>query len=93
MMDKDGKAVEKTFQLFENSEYVDTMGNVAVIDVFKSGDEILYVEADGKIKTMKQSDKKSKSESNSDKEKDSTNKDAKDKNDKTKDKEQKPSDK
>jgi hypothetical protein len=53
MTDENGKTVEKTFQLVEDSEYVDSTGRVAVLDVFQSGDDILFVEADGRIKSMK----------------------------------------
>ncbi len=53
MTDKDGKTSERTFTLIEDSEYLDSTGRVAVLDVFKSGDDILFVEADGRIKGMK----------------------------------------
>jgi len=57
--DKSGKDVEKTFRLVEDSEYIDSNGNVAVLDVFRSGDEILFIEADGTIESLKKSPQKS----------------------------------
>jgi hypothetical protein len=53
MEDKEGKEVEKTFHLMEDAEYLDSTGRVATIDVFQSGDEILFVEMEGNIKEMK----------------------------------------
>ncbi len=53
MMDKEGKEVEKTFQLTEDVEYIDTTGRVASLDVFQSGDEVLFIESEGKIKELK----------------------------------------
>src|SRR5579863_3033766 len=40
MTGKDGKQVEKTFQLMEDAEYLDSTGRVARLDVLQSGDEI-----------------------------------------------------
>jgi uncharacterized protein YigE (DUF2233 family) len=57
MKDKEGKDTEKTFQLMEDAEYLDSTGRVATIDVFQSGDEVLILEADGKIKEMKKDTK------------------------------------
>ena len=53
MTDENGKQTEKTFRLVEESEYLDSTGRVAVLDVFQSGDDILFIEADGRIKSMK----------------------------------------
>ncbi|HZZ70834.1 MAG TPA: hypothetical protein VFE24_01180 [Pirellulales bacterium] len=72
MLDDHGKSVEKTFHLVENSEYVDSTGRAAVLDVFQSGDDVLFVEANGHIQSMKKSSKKAHS-----------NTSAKDSNDKT----------
>ena len=58
MTDENGKEVEKTFRLVEESEYLDSTGRVAVLDVFQSGDDVLFVEADGRIKSMKKSNHK-----------------------------------
>lgn len=60
MTDDSGKSVEKTFNLVEDSEYLDTSGDVAVMEVFKSGDEVLIVEDQGKIQAMKKADNKDK---------------------------------
>ncbi len=53
MTDENGKQVEKTFQLTEDSEYIDSTGRVAVLDVFQSGDDVLLVDAEGRIKSMR----------------------------------------
>jgi hypothetical protein len=53
MMDKTGKEVEKTFHLTEESEYIDSTGRVAALDVFQSGDYVLLIEENGTIKEMK----------------------------------------
>ncbi len=53
MTDEDGKQVEKTFRLAEDSEYVDSTGCVAVLDVFQSGDDVLLIDTEGRIKSMK----------------------------------------
>ena len=52
----DGKDVEKTFKLAENIEYMDSTGNVAVADIFTSGDVVLIVESDGTITKMQKKD-------------------------------------
>jgi hypothetical protein len=58
--DKDGKEVERTFTLVEDSEYVDSTGRVAVLDVFRSGDDVLLVEGEGKLEAMKKAPDQSK---------------------------------
>ena len=55
--DQDGKEVDKTFYLAEDAEYVDDTGRVATIDVFRSDDEVLIVEREGKIAVVKNSAK------------------------------------
>ena len=60
MMDKEGKEVEKTFQLMEDVEYIDTTGRVASLDVFQSGDQVLFIESEGKIKELKKDTKHTK---------------------------------
>jgi 3-dehydroquinate synthase class II len=57
MKDKQGKEVDKTFQLMDDAEYFDSTGRVAVIDVFQSGDEVLIVETDGKIQELQKDSK------------------------------------
>lgn len=52
MKDKEGKEVEKTFKLTETVKYLDSTGKVAAIDIFKSGDMVLVVEAEGHLKEM-----------------------------------------
>ena len=58
MKDKDGKDTEKTFTLTEDATYWDSEGNVAKLDVFQSGEDVLIVEKDGKIKELKKGAKK-----------------------------------
>jgi 3-dehydroquinate synthase class II len=60
MKDKDGKDTEKTFKLAETVRYLDSTGKAVAIDVFKSGDDVLILEADGQVKEVhqKKGDKK-----------------------------------
>ena len=53
MEDKEGREVEKTFQLTEDIEYLDSTGQIGTLDIFQSGDEVLIIEMEGKIKEMK----------------------------------------
>src|SRR5690242_14241940 len=57
MEDKSGKEMERTFKLTEEVRYADSTGKVVAVDVFKSGDYVLVVEADGKLKELRQSKK------------------------------------
>jgi hypothetical protein len=50
---ENGRSVQRTFKLVEDSLYLDSSGNVAELDVFRSGDRVLYVEREGKIRAMK----------------------------------------
>ena len=67
MKDKDGKETTRTFTLAEDAEYLDSTGRVARVDVFTSGDYVLIVEAEGKIKQMKKQDKGKSGKDRSDK--------------------------
>jgi hypothetical protein len=58
MKGKDGKQAEKTFKLAESVRYLDSTGKAVAIDVFKSGDYVLVLEADGQVKELRKSDKK-----------------------------------
>ena len=60
MKDKVGKDVEKVFQLMEDAEYLDNTGRIATLNVFRSGDAILVVESEGRIKAMKRAADKDK---------------------------------
>ena len=53
MPDANGKDIEKTFQLAEDVEYIDSTGKVIELDEFRSGDDVLFIEAEGRIKEMK----------------------------------------
>ena len=57
MKDKEGKDVEKTFQLMDDVEYFDSTGRVATIEIFQSGDEVLLVETEGKIQELQKDTK------------------------------------
>ena len=54
MKDKDGKEVQRTFTLTEDARYFDSTGKVAALDVFRSGNDVLVVEEQGKLKQLKQ---------------------------------------
>jgi hypothetical protein len=55
MKGKDGKEMERTFKLTEEVRYADSTGKVIAADVFKSGDYVLVVEEEGKLKEVRQS--------------------------------------
>jgi hypothetical protein len=57
--DDQGKETEKTFKLAEDIRYLDSTGKVAAIDVFKNGNEVIIVEAEGKLKEIRKKDTKS----------------------------------
>jgi len=57
MTGKDGKESERTFTLTSDVLMWDSRGNVAEMDVFRSGDLILVVEAEGKLKAVQKNDK------------------------------------
>ena len=57
MKNKQGKEQERTFRLTEDIRYVDSTGRVAAVDVFRSGDEVLVVEREGRLVEMKQHNK------------------------------------
>ena len=52
---KDGKQTEKVFKLTEDAEYLDSSGRVATLDVFRSGDQVLIIEGEGRVSGMKKS--------------------------------------
>ncbi len=52
MTDKSGKKTTKTFTLTEDIRYFDSTGRAAAVDVFQSGDEVLVVESEGKLKEV-----------------------------------------
>lgn len=53
MDDPTGHKVEKTFQLTEDLEYVDSTGRIATLDVFRCGEEVLFVATEGQIEDLK----------------------------------------
>jgi uncharacterized protein YigE (DUF2233 family) len=58
MKDKDGKDAEKVFHLEQDAEYLDSTGRVARLDIFRSGDEVLVIEGEGRIKGLKKASDK-----------------------------------
>ena len=60
MKDKNGKEVTKDFKLAEDIRMLDEKGNVAAIDVFQSGNDVLVVEREGKLVEMKKHNPKDK---------------------------------
>jgi len=55
MKDKNGKDVPRTFKLTEDIRYFDSTGRVAAVDVFQSGNDVLIVEEQGRLKEVRQS--------------------------------------
>jgi transcriptional accessory protein Tex/SPT6 len=53
MKNKDGKSVQKKFNLTEEVRMLDSNGRIVAIDVFQSDDDVLILEADGKLKEIK----------------------------------------
>ncbi len=60
MKDKNGKEVTRDFKLTEDIRMLDEKGNVAAIDVFQSGNEVLVVEREGKLVEMRKHNVKDK---------------------------------
>lgn len=52
MKNKEGKQETRTFKLTEEVRMLDSTGRAVAIDVFQSGDEVLVVEAAGKLKEL-----------------------------------------
>ncbi len=52
MKDQNGKDVSKSFKLTEDIRYFDSNGKAVAIDVFRSGDNVLVVEAQGRLREM-----------------------------------------
>ncbi len=50
--DRNGDHAERIFFLTDDIEYIDDTGEVATIEVFQSGDEVLIFESEGKIKEL-----------------------------------------
>ena len=74
MRDNNGKETEKTFNLVEDAEYIDSTGRVATLNVFRSGDQVLVIEGEGKVTSMKKSDKQDSSSATANKPKSSNTK-------------------
>jgi len=55
MKDENGKETTKVFKLTEDAEYIDSSGRVAALEIFRSGDQVLVIEGEGRIKGMKKS--------------------------------------
>jgi hypothetical protein len=54
MTDKEGKEHERTFKLTGDVRYFDSTGKVVAIDWFRSGDYVLVVEEEGRLKELHQ---------------------------------------
>jgi hypothetical protein len=59
LKNKEGKEETRTFKLTEDIRYLDSTGRVAAVDVFRSGDEVLVIEEEGRLKEVKKADNKS----------------------------------
>ncbi len=58
MTDKNGKTIDRTFHLVGDTIYVDSTGRIVESDIFRSGDRVLFVEAEGNIKSMTKSNRR-----------------------------------
>jgi hypothetical protein len=54
MKDKDGKDIDKTFEVAKGAEYFDSHGKVAKLDAFHTDDHVRITEKDGKITELKE---------------------------------------
>jgi putative membrane protein len=52
MKDKNGKDVERAFKVTDDIQYFDSTGNAVAIDIFRSGDDVLVVEAQGRLREI-----------------------------------------
>ncbi len=68
MKNKEGKDVEKTFKLTEDVEYLDSTGRVATLDIFRSGDDVLVIEREGKLVQVQHNKGKTKANSSANQE-------------------------
>jgi hypothetical protein len=56
LTDKSGKQQEKTFQISKDTELRGSTGKTAKIDDFKTGDDVVLTQKDGKLTEIKESD-------------------------------------
>ncbi|OAI46375.1 hypothetical protein AYO44_02090 [Planctomycetaceae bacterium SCGC AG-212-F19] len=54
LKDAQGKEIEKTFQLTGDIRYFDSTGKVAAVEIFRSGNQVLVLEREGKLKELHQ---------------------------------------
>src|SRR5262245_27284351 len=54
MKDKEGKEVERTFKLTEDVRMLDSSGKAVAIDVFQSGNDVLVIEREGRLREIHQ---------------------------------------
>jgi hypothetical protein len=52
MKDKNGKEVDRTFQLTEDVVMMDDTGRVAALDVFQSGNDVVIIEGAGRLREI-----------------------------------------
>ena len=57
MTTPEGKEVEKTFDLTPDVKFLDGAGKAGTIDIFKTGDEVLLTQKDGKLTEVRQGKK------------------------------------
>jgi hypothetical protein len=55
MKDESGRDIDRVFHLTEDAEFVDSNGDVATLDIFRAGDQVLFVEEQGKIRGLNKS--------------------------------------
>jgi hypothetical protein len=54
MKDAQGKETERTFRLTGGIRYFDSNGNVAAVNIFRSGNKVLVIEREGNLQEIRQ---------------------------------------
>ena len=57
MKDENGQEKERVFRLTGDIRMLDSEGNIAVIEVFRSGDHVLVIEREGKLSELRKGSK------------------------------------
>jgi ABC-type Fe3+-hydroxamate transport system substrate-binding protein len=60
MKTPEGKEVEKTFDLTAEVKFLDSTGKAIAIDIFRTGDDVLLVQKEGKLMELRQAKKEEK---------------------------------
>jgi hypothetical protein len=57
MTTPEGKEVEKTLPLADDAKFLDATGKAITVDIFRTGDEVLLTQKDGKVTELRQNKK------------------------------------